>query len=284
MNLEQSNEFLKRLLLSNKPFLLSRLGIGSETIVTYLLSLGKQIDERNVYVLNNNNGIYCNTFEQIESFGRKYEGCIEHSTVLAEWGNKISGIHPCEQYFINKYKMPRVTSRILEPFYCIENGLIPWSHQLLGKKVLIVNPFVDSMQEQLKNNFKIYKEHDIFLEGQTFVFYKSYVTSGFNHIHDNWTETFQLMCDDISKLDFDIALLGCGGYGLPLSDYIHVTLNKTAIYVGGGLQLLFGVMGKRWENNEMWKRIIAENDTKFIRPSQSEQIKNQNNIEGGCFW
>ena len=57
--------------------------------------------------------------------------------------------------------------------------------------------------------------------------------------------TFEMMCDDISKIDFDVALLGCGGYGLPLCNYIRHTLGKSAIYVGGGLQLLFGVMGSR---------------------------------------
>ena len=92
------------------------------------------------------------------------------------------------------------------------------------------------------------------------------------------------MCNDISKLDFDIALLGCGGYGLPLCNYIKKDLKKSAIYIGGGLQLLFGVMGKRWENREDWKKIIRENNTKFIKPSNEERCNNLYTIEGGCYW
>ena len=92
------------------------------------------------------------------------------------------------------------------------------------------------------------------------------------------------MCNDIKKLEFDIALLGCGGYGLPLCNYINKDLKKSAIYIGGGLQLLFGVMGKRWENNDMWKKIIADNDCKFIRPSGDEIMPNNTRIEGGCYW
>ena len=61
-------------------------------------------------------------------------------------------------------------------------------------------------------------------------------------------------------------------------------MDKSAIYVGGGLQLLFGVMGKRWENIPMWNNIIKENDTKFIRPSGDEIMHNNTNIEGGCYW
>jgi hypothetical protein len=122
------------------------------------------------------------------------------------------------------------------------------------------------------------------LEDQEFVFYKPYQTIAGNHIHNNWLETFKLMSNDIKDIDFDIALLGCGGYGLPLCNYIKTNLNKSAIYVGGGLQLLFGVMGKRWENRDDWKDIIKKNDCKFIKPDDSEKCNNLNTIEGGCYW
>jgi hypothetical protein len=92
------------------------------------------------------------------------------------------------------------------------------------------------------------------------------------------------MCSEISKLDFDIALLGCGGYGVPLCGFIYDKLNKSAIYIGGGLQLLFGVMGKRWDNTEMWQNIINENDCEFIRPSEEETIKNKDLVSDGCYW
>ena len=92
------------------------------------------------------------------------------------------------------------------------------------------------------------------------------------------------MCNDIKKIDFDIALLGCGGYGLPLSDFIYTKMKKSAVYVGGGIQLLFGIMGKRWDGNEMWKKIIDESDSKFVRPSKDEQIKNSNIVENSCYW
>ena len=137
---------------------------------------------------------------------------------------------------------------------------------------------------QLKHGFQIFKDKKVFLEDQKFIFYKSYQTIAGNYIHNDWYETFVLMCKDIKEIDFDIALLGCGGYGLPLCNFIKTKLNKSAIYIGGGLQLLFGVMGKRWENIPMWKKIISENNCKFIRPSEDEICMNSNTIEGGCYW
>ena len=35
------------------------------------------------------------------------------------------------------------------------------------------------------------------------------------------------MCQEIKKLDFDIALLGCGGYGLPLCNFIKKDMDKS---------------------------------------------------------
>jgi len=43
-------------------------------------------------------------------------------------------------------------------------------------------------------------------------------------------------------------------------------------------------MGNRWENLNNWKQIIKDNDTKFIKPSGDEIIKNKNKIENGCYW
>ena len=65
-------------------------------------------------------------------------------------------------------------------------------------------------------------------------------------------------------MDFDIALLGCGCYGHPLCDFIRNELNKSAIYIGGGLQLLFGVMGGRWIHSPMWQDIIKKMVQNFL--------------------
>ena len=35
---------------------------------------------------------------------------------------------------------------------------------------------------------------------------------------------------------------------------------------------------------DFWKKLIQENDCKFIRPQGNEILKNNTRIEGGCFW
>ena len=289
LSLEKSNDYIIKKLQSNKKFLISRMGAGAETIVVYLCTIHgidkiytEQFDKLFIQ-LSIENGIYNLTKNSLSRYVKLYKETIEKSDSLAVFINLMV---TQQKYFVENNKLETLYSRVLEPFYCCKDNIKPWSHYLLGKKVLIVNPFVDSFQQQLKNNFQIFKdpEKKLFLDEQEFVFYKTYNTSAGNALHENWEKTYDMMCDDISKLDFDIALLGCGGYGLPLSNYIHEKLDKSVIYIGGGLQLLFGVMGARWENVPMWKDIIKENQTKFIRPSKEEQIENKERVEGGCFW
>lgn len=283
MALHTSNEYVKSLIESNEPFLISRVGDLETKVSVQYDSNGHVNSNVSSNALHNNAGIYCNNMEELNTYAKLHAECIQNSTALACF-NPGSHVSHSENHFVKKYKLKTVRSRILEPFYCIEQGLIPWSHSLMGKKVLIINPFVDSMQQQLKSGFQIFKHQPLFLEGQEFIFYKCFSTNGMNRTHNNWIETFEIMCNDISKLDFDIALLGCGGYGLPLCNYIHKNLNKSAMYVGGGLQLFFGVMGNRWESRDFWKTIIAKNGCTFIKPGKEEQIKNQNSIESACYW
>jgi hypothetical protein len=76
----------------------------------------------------------------------------------------------------------------------------------------------------------------------------------------------------IESRSFDVALIGAGGLSIPLAARIK-GMNKIAVSLGGHLQVLFGVLGKRWRDREQWRRdYINENwvalPTRY-RPTQS---------------
>lgn len=287
LNIKKSNDYIRKLILNNENFSIIRLGIGSETYITFEYIHTNNINIRYLHpklLTLYNAGIYTRNkdLKLIELFCKFYNRAIRNSNCLACFNS--NSVNNIQNWFSHEYSLKKINSRSLEPFYAILENEIPWTHSLKNKKVLIIHPFIESFKKQLNNNFQIFKHQTIFLPEQQFIFYKPYQTIAGNHIHQNWFETFNLMCNDIKKLDFDIALLGCGGYGLPLCNFIKTKLNKSAIYIGGGLQLLFGIMGKRWENIALWKKIIKENNTKFIKSSENEKCKNLNTIEGGCYW
>jgi len=284
MDLNESNEIFKQLMDDVNPFLITRMALGAETAVSYLHTQSIDVPPHVIQILSNNAGIY-NTKDNLQEYAEMYIEAIKNSTYLTTWRNTHSWrIQEVQNAFTNMFNLKQLHTRVLEPFYCVLNNEEPWSHKLLGKKVLIIHPFVDSMKKQINNNFQIFENEKIFLDGQEFIFYKTYQTQAGNHIHGSWKETFEIMSSDIKKLDFDIALLGCGGYGLPLSNFIYKKMGKSAIYIGGGLQLLFGIMGNRWINNKMWKELIKKNNTKFIRPSGDEICLNKELVENSCYW
>ena len=79
---------------------------------------------------------------------------------------------------------------------------------------------------------------------------------------------------------FDAALLGCGAYGLPLAAHV-VRSGASAVYVGGGLQLLFGIMGKRWADRAEIAAVARES---WVWPSPAETPPRAEIVEGGAYW
>jgi hypothetical protein len=280
----ESNNTITNLICSENPFFIARLCDMASKVAIYG-SLGQSINDTQLNILSNNDGIYINDRIDIELYIRSYVNAINKSTHMACFPNLY-----CNEQNIcmkNKKISYGLHNRALEPFYCLfENSkCIPWTHSLLGKKVLIVSPFVDSFKSQISKNVSFFgnDKASLFLPGQEFIYYKAYNTLAGNHPHKNWFETFKIMCNDIKKLDFDIALLSCGGYGLPLANFIF-GLGKSAAYIGGGLQLLFGVYGKRWENHAIIGPLAKNPENSWIRPNGEEKIDGHDKIENGCYW
>ena len=286
LNLKESNQYIIDKITSNIPFIIGRLGLGAETWILNCVFSNNSIDEKYLTILSNNAGIYFDTNNKQKLIEIYVNTCIEsykNSSTLSYFTTQSRYIE-IQDSISNKFNLDKIHWRGVEPFYMMAEGEIPWTHYLKGKKVLIINSFTSTMKKQRDNGFKLFGDKDIFLDGQEITFYKCFNTLAGNHIHDNWFETYKIMCMDIAKLDFDIALVACGGYGMPICNFIKSNLNKSAIYIGGGLQLFFGIMGKRWEKSEFWVKHIEKYGTQFVRPSEDEIIKEKENVEDGCYW
>jgi hypothetical protein len=102
------------------------------------------------------------------------------------------------------------------------------------------------------------------------------------------------MENEIDKIDFDIAIIGCGAYGLPLAAHVK-RIGKQAVHIAGGTQLLFGILGKRWteQYQGFWHYrpgIDISLDYRplfneyWVSPSQNEKPKYSEKVEGSCYW
>jgi len=277
LNHQESNRLITELISKDKPFYIARLGLGYETHLSFIHA--NQLHNGSfppqwIDLLHIQAGIYGrNIFDYCET----YNLSLQNADYLACFDDCPRMFHK-QDYYCMKNKLTPLHFKCLEPFYALKEGMVPWTMSLKGKKVLIINPFVTSIKKQNESNFKIFKDTSLFDKNQEFVYYKPFNATCLERPHKNWLETLNKMKSDICKLNYDIALVSCGGYGLPLCSFIKST-GKSCIYVGGGLQMMFGVMGQRWENNPLFK-----DNNNYIRPSEDETPKNKDLVEGGCYY
>ncbi len=145
-----------------------------------------------------------------------------------------------------------------------------FSTSLADKKVLVISPFSQSIRKNFHNRkafFKDYRYPDFqLLTLDTPITYSGLPSELYPD--SDWFETLQWLKTEISKIDFDIALLSCGSYAVPLGVYAETVLKKKAVYVGGVLQLYFGILGRRYEGAFFNERINVD---KFIYPLEREK-------------
>ena len=82
------------------------------------------------------------------------------------------------------------------------------------------------------------------------------------------------------KTDFDVAIIACGAYGMPLAAKFK-SAGKQAIHWGGMSQIWFGIKGARWDNNPRVNQFYNEY---WVRPSENETSRSNKRVEGGCYW
>ena len=223
-------------------------------------------------VLKNNTGLSFETKESVRAYASHYLAAFEKCEVYASWepwGKYVKHIRESQGFIQKKFVRPQFGAFVLDIFNYAAND--PWTRALAGKRILLVSPFVDQF------NATAYPV-DLF-PGCTFVHVKPPMTQG-GEPSRGWQVEFKELCEAVSKVEFDVALCSCGGYGNPLCAYIY-SMGRSAIYVGGVLQMYFGVYGQRWlreQKDATNLYLTAEWTRPAIRPKGHESIEN------GCYW
>lgn len=166
----------------------------------------------------------------------------------------------------------------------------PWTRILEGKDVLVVHPFAELIESQYRKRELLFDDKKVLPQFnlKTIKAVQSMAGVNTNGFKD-WFEGLYWMEGEMDKQQYDIVLLGCGAYGFPLAAHAKRTGHK-AVHIGGGLQLLFGIKGKRWENPYLANRyhlppnsyIDIMNNPYWVRPEQYV-TKETLMAEGGCY-
>ncbi len=197
-----------------------------------------------------------------------------------------------EDYMHAIYQKNTMIARIawLAPWKaCDHPAAVPWSAQLKGKKVLVVHPFEQSIRNQYeKHREDIFSNrpdhHDILPEFELKTIKAVQTLAGTKDSRfKDWFEALGWMKEECRKVDFDVAVIGCGAYGFNLAAEIK-RMGKTVIHLGGAKQVLLGIRATRWESTGHKEEMEKYMNSYWVRPLAEERLSNSKEVEEGCYW
>lgn len=168
----------------------------------------------------------------------------------------------------------------IEPEFTKINSSSEWTSSLKGKRVLVIHPFAETIQAQYDNRSKLFPDPNFLPEFKLLTIKAVQSIGGACSDFATWFDALKFMEDEMDKMDYDIAIIGCGAYGFNLAAHAKRTGHK-AIHLGGSTQLLFGIRGKRWDKREDLQPIMNEY---WVHPSPKDIPDVASKIENGCYW
>lgn len=188
-----------------------------------------------------------------------------------------------------------VPLRSLEPYY-VEPAR-RWTRHLAGKRVTVVTSFVDSIQHQLTkvsadptSLWSALESPETILPptttwslvrtGHAPMISQGEGTTAWPAHVKSWHEAVDHVVQEVLSQKPEVALIGCGALGLCIGARLKQA-GISAFVLGGAIQVLFGIKGRRWEQHPIISKFW--NDA-WIWPLASDIPRGAGLVEGGCYW
>lgn len=274
---QEGNDKLYEMVLSGKSFAATRFG-GTETKtiadVLYTKAGGKfgGVSDRTLTRIMQLSGFFPADKDALNHFVDLYMDCCADIDLLGVWNILLQSYLADE--CVTNAELSEL--RMFEPYY-FEH---PWTRALEGKRVVVIHPFAGTIESQYQKRQQLFENKEILPEFELRCVKAVQTLAGNKCEHETWFDALEWMYQEAMKEEFDVALIGCGAYGLPLAVKIKQA-GKQAVHVGGSLQLFFGIKGNRWDNHDVIGQLYNE---AWVRPSEMEMIKKADIVEGGCYW
>ena len=270
-------ERLQATINSGDRFFIGRLS-GNETKITGLWAKGCNIIGDIVYMMSNNAGIKLNTRADLDMYVSAYLKAIDSCTLLGVWDG---GMHEqaieLYEHLNGKYDDKYIPAQSLEAFYYFDHPT--YAPLFKDKTILVVSSHENTIRQQIPILDALFPKK--IFENCKFIVIKPPQQHAGHSDGRSWTYHMEEFKANLRELSFDIALVSCGGFGMPICDFIYSDLKKSTMYIGGGLQLFFGIMGSRWSSN-LFIRTLR--NKKWCYPLEVDKPKGFMNVEGGCYW
>ena len=287
LDVEAVNCFIYECIKSGTPALITRFGNVELDVLLNYVSIKKGQKNKVVSVLSRMAGnkpsywdssalerfeLNAGFFPTEEPFLSKYcEYIISNLCevdILASWINREI------EFTAELEKAKKVNLHSIEPFF----SNTKWTHALKNKTVLVIHPFDGLIKKQFFKRDQLF--NGLLPDFEIKVLKAVQSSAGSESGFEDWFEALNYMLDEVKTIDFDIAIIGAGAYGMPLAMEIK-KLGKVAVHMGGVTQLLFGIKGRRWEADLRYNSLFNKN---WVNPTKKYVPKKASEIEGGCYW
>ena len=260
------------LIAKGEPAVIGKIGF-SEMKVLYSMLTGHQLNQQDLHDIFPVAGVFPPNADGLQLFIEEMKNALPKVDILA----KMCLDKTREDFVIEALAASAdiLSLRDLEPYYWDT----PWSKNLEEKKILIISPFVDTIESQYKKREDLWEREII--PNMTLEYIKAPLSHYIKQSSfSSWKEALDDMKAQMRKLDFDVCLVGAGAWSLPLAVEAKA-LGKIGIHLGGPLQVLFGIKGRRWDDHDVISTFYNEH---WVRPSKEESPDANTMVEGGCYW
>jgi len=290
MKSRQANLLLAQIVSDNQPTLVTRLGTTEASTLVYFLKNNVsgecQFPEKIHTTMRTNSGFFPTSDSLLSRFCRETLVRLKEIDVL---GLRAGAL---EKPFWNLESETMAHIDDLPRLVDIED-LLPigkpysWTQSLAGKKVLVIHPFEKSIRSQFQRRELLFSDSK-FLPDFSLDVLRAEQTAGDNQEltkFPSWFDSLNSMKQEIGRRDFDVALIGAGAYGMFLASECK-RIGKTAIHIGGALQLLFGIYGRRWTDptSPDSAKVLPLINEHWAGPAPSEVPAGVLRVEGGSYW
>ncbi len=281
---DEINRYIYDGIRSGKPFFAGRLG-GTECAVTadYLIfkhftGLG-HVRGKLVAQLHTWSGFFPKKPRLAARFAKLMLASARQADAIMSWWGGM------ENYIIEQYTPQTAAVAKLTDFEPWQPEVrLPWSAALEGKKVLVIHPFEETIRSQYQKREKLYPGTQLLPEFELKTLKAVQTIAGQKDTRfDTWFDALEWMYREAMKIDFDVAIVGCGAYGFPLAAMLKQA-GKQAIHLAGATQLLFGIRGNRWDTVPAYAYVRDRYNDAWVHPCDSERVKDKEKVEGGCYW
>lgn len=275
---QDGNIRIYKWLCQEKPFFIGRLGSNElECMAEYYYLLGREnkdicepYHDNLKLVMKQGAGFFPSDDRHLDCFVKLYKNCLQETDII--WSMWLSRF---ENMLYRRFA-PGKEITFYEDTALPYSFRKPWTKALEGKNILVIHPFEESIKTNYKSRKLLFDNQDVLPEFNLVTFKPVQSIADEEVPFNDWFEALEYMKEEISRIDFDIALIGAGAYGFPLGAYIK-SIGKKAVHIGGMLQLLFGIKGRAWNNLGIYNRY-------WTSPMESEKPKGYEKVEAGRYW